>query len=124
MPIPLVQPDVPVLPAAAQPPMVVHFPDTALTFTDELIIDSTGARWRINTESQYDAVARVYWLNTALCQGEKTVTGRFFVSEDVVLGLDVDEDLRVLAVREIKKYLDRRNLNDGFALELPYPFML
>jgi len=104
--------------------MVVHFPDTALTFQDELIIDSTGASWRMNSESQYDAVARVYWLYTQLSQGDRTVTGRFFVSEDVVMDLEGDEDLRVLATREIKKYLDRRSLTDGFALDLPYPFML
>ena len=78
----------------------------------------------MNTDSQCDPVARVYWLNTELRHADRTVRGRFFVSEDVVLGLDVDEDLRVLAVREIRKYLDRRNLTDGFALELPYPFML
>lgn len=105
-------------------PMVVHFPDTALTLTNELVIDATGARWRVTTESQYDQVARIYWLNTDLRQGRKTVRGRFFVSEDLVLGLEADEDLRVFATREIKKYLDRRNLTGGFALELPYPFVI
>ena len=104
--------------------MVVHFPDTALTFQNELIIDSTGVRWHMNTESQYDPVTRVYWLHTQLDHGDRAVTGRFFISEDVVLGLDVDEDLRVLATREIKKYLDLRTLTDGFALDLPYPFTL
>ena len=104
--------------------MEVHFPDTALTFHDELIIDRTGARWRITTRSQYDAVARVYQLRTELRYGDNAVSGWFTVPEDLVLALEADEDLGVFAVREIKKYLDRTNLADGFDCALPYRFML
>ena len=104
--------------------MVVHFPDTVLTLRNELIIDRTGARWRITTQSQYDSVARVYDLRAQLRHGGHTVSGQFTVPEDVVLGLEADEDLRIFAIREIKKYLDRTNLTDDFTYDLPYRFIL
>ena len=101
---------------------VVHFPDATLTFHDELVIDRTGVRWRMTTRTEYDSVRRVYRLGARLRQGGKAVRGQFVVPEDVVLGLEKDEDLRTFAIREIKKYLDRTNLSDDFSYDLPYRF--
>jgi hypothetical protein len=38
-------------------------------------------------------------------------------------GLEEDEDLRVLAIGEIKKYLDGKQVRSGFIFDLPYKLL-
>ena len=104
--------------------MAVHFPDLALKYEDEPIVDSGGRRWLLSTDSHYNHVSRTYTLRTRLQKGEEIVTGRFMVHADLLVGLEEDEDLRVLAIREIRKYLDRDDLVSGFVRDLPYRFLL
>jgi hypothetical protein len=98
----------------------VTFPCLALSYEEELIIDSSGERWRLSTDSHHNQVSRSYTLLTTLQHGDDIITGRFIVSEDLVTGLDEDEDLRVLAIGEIKKYLDGKHICNGFIFDLPY----
>ena len=103
--------------------MAVHFPDLALKYEEEPIVDSRGTRWRLSTDSHYNHVSRTYTLRTRLQKEHETITGRFMVHADLLVGLDEDEDLRVLAIREITKYLDRDELTSGFVRDLPYRFL-
>ena len=98
--------------------MAVHFPDLALTYDNELIIDSGGERWRLFTDSHHNHVSRTHTLRTRLHRGNQIVTGRFIVPEDLLTGLDEDEDLRILAIREIRKYLDKNEVRSGFIIDL------
>jgi len=104
--------------------VAIHFPDLALKYEDEPIVDGRGTQWRLSTDSHFNHVSRTYTLRTRLQKGEEIITGRFMVSADLLVGLEEDEDLRVLAVREIKKYLDRDALTSGFVRDLPYRFLL
>lgn len=104
--------------------MAVHFPDLALSYANELIVDRSGGRWLLSTDSHHNHVSGTYTLRTRLQKDDHIVTGRFMVSEDLLMGLEEDEDLRLLAIREIKKYLDRMELKSGFILDLPYRFLL
>lgn len=101
--------------------MTVHFPDLALRFADETIIDRSGLHWLLTTQPSYDAKRRVYVLRATLQNGEQRFHGWFRIAEDVVQQLEADGDLRVLALRAIKKYLDRTTPTEGFAVELPPP---
>lgn len=103
--------------------VAVHFPDLALTYDNELIIDSSGERWRLSTDSHHNHVSRTYTLRTRLTHGASIITGRFIVSEDLLPGLEEDEDLRVLALGEIKKYLDGKQVRSGFIFDLPYTLL-
>jgi hypothetical protein len=98
----------------------ITFPCLALSYDEELIIDSSGERWRLSTDSQHNRVSRSFTLLTKLQHGADIITGRFIVSEDLLAGLDEDEDLRVLAIGEIRKYLDGQHVCNGFIFDLPY----
>ena len=104
--------------------MAVHFPDLALKYEDEPIVDGKGVRWRLSTDSHFNHVSRTYTLRTRLQKDDEIITGRFMVHADLLIGLEEDEDLRVLAIREIRKYLDRDELISGFVRDLPYRFLL
>jgi len=105
--------------------VAVHFPDLALKYEDDLIVDTCGNRWRLSTDSHYNHASRTYTLRTRLQKSdEPVITGRFMVHEDLLIGLDEDEDLRILAMREIRKYLDRDDLNSGFVRDLPYRLLV
>jgi hypothetical protein len=103
--------------------VAVHFPDLALTYDAELIIDSKGEHWRLSTDSHHNHISRTFTLRTRLQRGDDVLTGRFIVSEDLLSGLEEDEDLRVLAIGEIKKYLDRKQVRSGFIFDLPYKLL-
>jgi hypothetical protein len=103
--------------------VAVHFPDLALKYDDEPIVDSKGAQWRLSTDSHYNHVSRIHTMRSRLQKGDEIITGRFMVHADLLVGLEEDEDLRVLAVREIRKYLDRDELTSGFVRDLPYRFL-
>lgn len=98
----------------------ITFPRLALSYDEELIIDTSGERWRLSTESQHNRISRSYTLFTKLQHGDEIITGRFIVSDDLLAGLDEDEDLRVLAIAEIRKYLDGDHICNGFIFDLPY----
>jgi hypothetical protein len=100
--------------------MVVRSPDTALRFTNELIIDQTGQRWRMTTHPRHSPGARSFHLEAELQRGNEVLRGSITLGNAVIESLEEDLDLRAFAVREIKKYLDRTSVADGFGFELPY----
>lgn len=99
--------------------MTVHFPDLALRFVDERLVGHAGGRWELTTRPSYDPKRRLYMIHSELRQPGRTITGWFRIGDDVVEAIEADGDLRVFALREIRKYLDRSTLDDDFLLDLP-----
>jgi hypothetical protein len=100
--------------------MVVHFPDLALRFTDETLVDRAGAHWSMSTQPSFDNKQRVYVLRTSLTSGATRFEGWFRIAEALVQELEADGDLRVFALREVRKCLDKGAVAPDFQIDLPF----